>query len=241
MPFGYQLGSLFQSYQTDKVRRRCSGECLNLTMQARPTHVDNLRQAFHTEIRIGDILFNDTYDFIYQLFIRFAQSYRLRSDIRFLDKRFFLPLLFSRSEFSCVVRYLNEKGFSIYASAPVSSPLILLFKSFLAVSNTTGIWQYSMSVFIFLQSSKPSMIGIMISVTTISTFTLWIISNASAPLVAFSTEKFKLSFSVINDSSSRLSSTTKIVSVSIAALQNRHYKYRCWFLAGIYRPLEWLM
>ena len=44
MPFGYQLGSLFQSYQTDKVRRRCSGECLNLTMQARPTHVDNLRQ-----------------------------------------------------------------------------------------------------------------------------------------------------------------------------------------------------
>ena len=87
MPFGYQLGSLFQSYQTDKVRRRCSGECLNLTMQARPTHVDNLRQAFHTEIRIGDILFNDTYDFIYQLFIRFAQSYRLRSDIRFLDKR----------------------------------------------------------------------------------------------------------------------------------------------------------
>ena len=92
MPFGYQLGSLFQSYQTDKVRRRCSGECLNLTMQARPTHVDNLRQAFHTEIRIGDILFNDTYDFIYQLFIRFAQSYRLRSDIRFLDKRFLLPL-----------------------------------------------------------------------------------------------------------------------------------------------------
>ena len=113
------------------------------------------------------------------------------------------------SKFSnCAFRWKGENGFSIYASAPASSPLILLSVSVLAVSRMTGTWEILMLLLIFPQSSNPSISSIITSLMMRSMLFFSRICNASSPLEA---EMTKYSSDRILERKSRisgLSSTT---------------------------------
>ena len=105
----------------------------------------------------------------------------------------------------------GSKGLTTYASAPLSKPSIVLCWSFLAVSSITGICDVDRSFLSLLQSSMPSISGIITSDTTMSTGCSEVIFNASTPLVAVYTLYDRLNVSLRKARSSGLSSTSSIL------------------------------
>ena len=116
-------------------------------------------------------------------------------------------LFFSRFN-SCAFRWKGENGFSIYASAPASNPLILLSVSVLAVSRITGTWEILILFFIFSQSSNPSISAIITSLIIRSILFFSKICIASSPQDAEMTKYSSDRILERKSSISGLSSTT---------------------------------
>ena len=77
---------------------------------------------------------------------------------------------------------LRLNGLTIYASAPVSSPSNFSSSLDLAVSSTTGIIFVRMLFLSFAHSVLPSIMGIIISLNTMSGISFSMLVNASRPL-----------------------------------------------------------
>ena len=80
--------------------------------------------------------------------------------------------------------WFSENGFSMYASAPLSRPSILVSMLSIAESRMNGIWQSILSERIALSSSNPFISGIRMSLMIKSTAVCSRQLNASLPFDA---------------------------------------------------------
>jgi len=97
------------------------------------------------------------------------------------EKRFFMISLFARTLVMFAFSTSMSNGLTMYLSALVCKPLIILSLSFNAVSNMIGIWLVSILLFNILHILFPFMIGIITSDSIRSGCRSLIKSSASCP------------------------------------------------------------